>query len=83
MLVSGGFCPHFTGEARTEMIFFFFQSLRARSEQGNFCLLGLFAGSLFVLTQVNNRFLTEGDKLQLIMFCSGNSSFFSRTVHIT
>lgn len=59
--------------------FFFSLNLRVRSEQGNFCLLGLFSGSSFVLTQVDNRVLTADEKLQLIVFCSGSNSFFLDT----
>lgn len=72
------------------MIFFFSLSLgertsqkSPRSEHGSFFFLGLFLGSLFVLTEINNSFLTGSDKLQLAMLCSGSSSFFIRTVHIT
>lgn len=50
-----------------------------RWEQGNFCLLGLFSGSSFVLTQVDNRVLTADEELQLFMLCSGSNSFFLDT----
>lgn len=75
-------CPHFTGEKSPELFFFFSLNLRVRSEQGNFCPLGLFSGASFVLTRVDNRVLTADDKLWLIMLWSGSSSFSMDTVHI-
>lgn len=69
----------FTGETNPGL--FFPPESEGHVRNGNFCLLGLFSGFSFVLTQVDNRVLTADDRLQLILLCSGSNSFFLDPAH--